>query len=126
MNTESHNFACPNPSCGKNFATPLKAKNFSSRGAKPYDACPYCLTEIPVATISATTEEEQKQEIELPKIKKETSPLTEEKPDHTSPKVQGCAHHLGYLSKRSPKEKIPESCMMCEKIVQCMLKGVTG
>jgi hypothetical protein len=30
------------------------------------------------------------------------------------------------LSKRSSKEKIPEECMMCENIVQCMLKNVTG
>jgi hypothetical protein len=36
-----------------------------------------------------------------------------------------CTHQLGYLSKRSPKEKIPEDCMMCGNIVQCMLKNIT-
>jgi hypothetical protein len=40
--------------------------------------------------------------------------------------AQSCTHHLGYLSERSSKEKIPEECMMCENIVQCMLKNVTG
>jgi hypothetical protein len=53
-------------------------------------------------------------------------PLREEKPALASPRAQACPHHLGYLNKRSSKEKIPESCMMCENIVQCMLKNVTG
>jgi hypothetical protein len=35
-----------------------------------------------------------------------------------------CTHQLGYLSKRLPKEVIPEECMMCSSIVQCMLKNV--
>jgi len=30
------------------------------------------------------------------------------------------------LSERSRKEKIPDECMICEEIVQCMLKKVTG
>jgi hypothetical protein len=33
-----------------------------------------------------------------------------------------CSHHLGYLSERSSKEKIPDECMMCKDIVECMLK----
>jgi hypothetical protein len=44
----------------------------------------------------------------------------------SSAKSQGCTHFLGYLSQRSSKEKIPEECMMCGKIVECMLKNVTG
>jgi hypothetical protein len=53
-------------------------------------------------------------------------PITEEKSIQTHPKGQRCAHQFGYLSKRSSKEKIPEECMMCENIVQCMLMNVTG
>ena len=41
-------------------------------------------------------------------------------------KPRACAHQFGYLSKRSSKEQIPEECMMCEDIVKCMLKGMTG
>ena len=35
-----------------------------------------------------------------------------------------CTHHFGYLSERSSKEKIPEECMACPEIVNCMLKAV--
>ena len=37
-------------------------------------------------------------------------------------KPSECGYHLGYLSERSPKEKIPDECMMCKDIVECMLK----
>jgi hypothetical protein len=47
-------------------------------------------------------------------------------PAHPSTSAKGCTHFLGYLSKRSPKEKMPEECMMCENVVKCMLKDVTG
>jgi hypothetical protein len=35
-----------------------------------------------------------------------------------------CTHHFGFLSERSSKEKIPEECMACAEIVNCMLKAV--
>ena len=54
------------------------------------------------------------------------APITEEKPAQTHTKPEKCVHQFGYLSKRSSKEKIPEECMMCENIVQCMLMNVTG
>jgi hypothetical protein len=125
-NTESQNFACPNPSCGKVFSNPIKAENVSLKNAKPYDACPYCLTEINLATISAVGEEEPNQEAKPIKVERETSSVNEQKLEKTSPKAKDCARHFGYLSERSSKEKIPEDCMICENIVQCMLKAVTG
>ncbi len=38
----------------------------------------------------------------------------------------GCRHHFGYLSERSKSEALPEECIVCPKIVQCMLKSVSG
>jgi hypothetical protein len=90
-----------------------------------YDACPYCLTEIIVETSSPIVEEEEEPITKGAKIEEANVHLTKEKPVHPAP-VQGCRNHLGYLSERSSKEKIPEECMMCSNIVQCMLKNVTG
>ena len=69
---------------------------------------------------------EQKPEVTEIKLKAPSVRDAEEKPAQAHSKVQGCAHYFGYLSKRSTKEKIPEECMICENIVQCMLKNVTG
>lgn len=32
-----------------------------------------------------------------------------------------CMHHFGYLSKSSRGKDIPEECITCEKVVECML-----
>jgi hypothetical protein len=106
----------------------------------PYDACPYCLTEIPV-------EEEQTFNVEPETLEPEVfEPDTVEsemlEPEETSveaePEVEeavsveekaevgeapsGCAHYLGYLSEKASSDKIPDECMMCQDIVTCMLK----
>ncbi|MCJ7561067.1 hypothetical protein MUO79_10705 [Candidatus Bathyarchaeota archaeon] len=37
-------------------------------------------------------------------------------------KSSECRYHLGYLSERTQKEQIPDDCMMCKDIIECMLK----
>jgi len=99
----------------------------ASKGAKTYDACPYCLTEIVLEEdTSAIMKEEQKLEVKEMKIKEPSVRHMEKKPVSASSKVEGCTHYFGYLSERTSKEKIPEECITCENIVQCMLKKVTG
>jgi hypothetical protein len=94
--------------------------------AKPYDACPYCLTEISAPVVSASAGTYPKPEPKSIKIEEEMPFAKEEKHEQASPKIQGCAHHLGYLSKRAANESIPEDCMICQNIIKCMLKTVIG
>jgi hypothetical protein len=126
--TESQGYTCPNASCGRVFVNPLKTENVSSKNVAVYDACPYCLTEITVKKESEITEDVQEPKVNAEGLNsKPAKSLPTEKRSSPSPtKVQGCIHHFGYLSQRSKKEKIPEECMVCENIVQCMLKNVTG
>lgn len=123
---ENQSYTCPNPSCGRVFTNPIKAENLRSKDAEVYDACPFCLTEITLEKKAITIEE--KKNLEKKKTKSEQASVYSKKETiaESPPKVQKCTHQFGYLSKRSAKEKIPEECMMCENIVQCMLKNVTG
>jgi hypothetical protein len=95
-----------------------------SKNSEKYDACPYCLTEITVEEDTKTLGvQKEKEEIkieqtEIRKIEKQTTQKLQ--------KTEGCLHYMGYLSQRSTKEKIPEECIVCQNIVQCMLKNVTG
>ncbi|MGB9675810.1 MAG: hypothetical protein ACPL0C_01305 [Candidatus Bathyarchaeales archaeon] len=127
-NQGNQSFTCPNPSCGRVFTKPIKAENLSLKNGT-YDACPYCLTEITVEKSILITEETEKEKptplIEK-SVKQEAQPTLERVHSETITKPDTCAHHFGYLSQRSTKEKIPEECMMCEKIVQCMLQRVKG
>jgi hypothetical protein len=124
--TAAHSHMCPNPSCGKVFTSPLKAENLGSKNAEAYYACPYCLTEITIEKNLADVGEKKELEVKEIRGKKPTVHSVEKEPTQPHPAVQGCSQYFGYLSKRSSKEKVPEECMTCEKIVQCMLKNVTG
>jgi hypothetical protein len=84
------------------------------------------LTEITLEKRSTTFEEKKNLKSKKTVSEQASVDFKEKTLAESSPKVQGCVHQFGYLSKRSKKEKIPEDCMICENIVQCMLKNVTG
>ena len=117
--TEKQNIICPNPLCGKTFTNTIKVENMKSNTV--YEACPYCLTEITVEKLASmgkrkVLKEKGKTKKEKPKDV-QTVPVAEEKK---------CKHYFGYLSKRSAKKEIPDECIVCERIVQCMLKNISG
>jgi hypothetical protein len=88
----------------------------------PYDACPYCLTEMPVndepaiAYDEPETFEQEENTVEVEEI------VDVEEKVEVPEEPSECSHHLGYLSERSSKDQIPDECMMCKDIVTCMLK----
>jgi hypothetical protein len=124
----SSEFTCPNVSCGKVFNQPLKALNLQQDTEEPYDACPYCLTEI-MLDDTPTTVFDEPETVEPEETEKETEV---EEPEPMEERVEipetpsECPHHLGYLSERSSKGQIPDECMMCKDIVSCMLKKMKG
>jgi hypothetical protein len=59
-------------------------------------------------------------EINEPEAKNEKQ--KEEKPIGSSIGQPGCKHHIGYLGEREPNVQIPDECLTCKEIVQCMLK----
>jgi hypothetical protein len=99
----------------------LKAINLALGNPEPYLACPRCLTDI-------TTQESPPTAEPKPNLETETLKTTEDKAaeekDGTAPTKPQCTRHFGYLSERSNKEKIPEECITCTDIVNCMLKAV--
>jgi hypothetical protein len=113
----SGGFICPNVSCRKIFAKPLKASNLQQGSLKAFDACPYCLTEVSsnsaIITLSDPVKEERFQ-------KNDVSTQVE-----TVGKSPQCKKHFGYLSERPSKGQIPDECLTCSEIVSCMLKKTT-
>ena len=113
---EKRAFTCPNPSCRKVFTTPLKTLNLQQQDStEPYNACPYCLTKISEKPIKIEGKPEKVQ--------------LEKKQDKTKEKIFGddekppaCHYHMGYLSERTQKEQIPDECIVCKDIVDCMLR----
>lgn len=124
---KSQSFTCSNPKCGRVFANPIMVQDLGSKSGGPYHACPYCLTEIVIEKPSKVEKKKRERTKKGTRIEETKTQPTKVKPAQPpSLKEHKCPHYFGYLSQRSGKEKIPEECMMCEKIVKCMLKKVTG
>ena len=83
---------CPNNACGKVFAKPLKTINLQRSSKEHYCACPYCLTEITVIDTQ------------------------------NKMKAPNCTHYFGYMSIQEHKNQMPEECMLCSQIMECMEK----
>ncbi len=103
---------CPNKVCQKVFEKSLKTLNLSLNPEKTYDACPYCLTKIEETEIFANNKSKQ--------IVTEID--SKKKYNETKDKLSSCQFHLGYLSERMQKQEIPDACIVCIDIVDCMLK----
>jgi len=124
---KNQSFTCSNPECGRVFADPIIVENLTSENESSYSACPYCLTEIVMEKNSEVKEERRTLKKKRAIIEKAKAlPPKLKSAEQLSLKENKCPYHFGYLSQRSKKEEIPEECMTCEKIVQCMLKKVTG
>jgi len=121
MELETQSFTCSNPKCKRVFANPIIVQNLSSEDTASYHACPYCLTEI-----EETPEGEgkrQKPKAKRSRIEQTKAQLAETKPtQQLSSETQKCLHHFGYLSQRPRGQEIPEGCMICKKIIECMQK----
>ncbi|MEM2263415.1 MAG: hypothetical protein QW160_04255 [Candidatus Bathyarchaeia archaeon] len=100
---------------------PLRVENLSSGTALVYEGCPHCLTEVNMENeASMNVEQQVKPNLELEHKREEAISI---KP---SAETARCPHYFGYLSECSTRDRLPEECMICPKIVQCMLKSVTG
>jgi len=89
--------------------------NLQKDSAEPYAACPYCLTKITEIQIE-TENKPEKTQIE--------TDLAEEPSTKNKEKPTTCHYHLGYLSEREKKEQIPDECIVCKDIVECMLSSM--
>ena len=106
-------------SCGRSIGTPIKLTNLSGVTSQTYDACPFCFTRLEaVSTLNDLSAVEKRTTSDDPTPAKEPKePQIEE--EGTAP--GGCPHQFGYLKKRPKNASIPESCLTCQRMIQCLL-----
>ena len=112
---ENKTYTCQNSSCKRVFNVPLKTLNLQGP-TEPYYTCPFCLTKIAETPVEATQKTENPQNL---------ATATEEK-SAAKETPSGCRYHLGYLSERVQKEQIPDDCLVCKDIVECMLRKMNA
>jgi hypothetical protein len=115
---EKKPFTCQNPACKTIFTTPLKTLNLQENPADPYYACPFCLTKIDEVPLPIGEHPTEK----LPEKVGKRETFTKKRSIKTGEEPSSCGFHLGYLSERAEKSQIPDDCLVCKSIVECMLK----
>ena len=83
--------------------------SLSTTQVEQYYACPFCFTKLDVDAENAQPQKEKEEPTVKPPEKEEKGP-------------SGCPQHFGYLANRPKNEPIPQECLTCLKIVNCMLK----
>ena len=92
--------------CGEEFETPLFAVVSSGYLKEEYYACPRCLSRVRGVDRQKNVEaDDQSGEVEV-----------EDKMEE----AVVCAHHLGYLKRRPKNTPIPEECLTCTKMIDCI------
>ena len=109
---EKTTLVCPNKACGKVFNKPLKTQNLQ-KSKEHYDACPYCLTEITITEMDSKNPPEKT-------AKEET--FSNNESGKKEEKAFGCKYYAGYLSEKEHRQQIPEECMVCRELIECMNK----
>jgi len=106
--TSRTGFTCDG--CGRTFQTPILATVSTSGQIQKYYACPCCMTKVNDVKTSESGEEE----------KSLISMVEPRKLGAESENMAKCGHFFGYLKKRQKETPIPEECLTCGKMVECL------
>jgi hypothetical protein len=93
------------------FNAPLLAVAFSDSLVQEYYACPKCLSKVHSV--------ERQEQADVDDVVEEDNSLDMEVED-TLAEETSCTHHLGYLKRRPKNTSIPEECLTCSKMIECM------
>jgi DNA-directed RNA polymerase subunit RPC12/RpoP len=100
--------------CGQSFETPLLAKSSDSM-TEEYYACPLCLSKVTNLHKKPEIKENLKIDDEIEES------LAAEIPVEGNVKGPGnCMHYLGYLKQHKKSKPMPEECLTCNKMIDCM------
>ncbi|MEM3627933.1 MAG: hypothetical protein QXJ11_06590 [Candidatus Bathyarchaeia archaeon] len=95
--------------CHETFQRPLLATDSSGGRVHVYYACPRCLSKVDVKERGRSEEREESRAI-AEKAKKVIGEQAS----------VGCKHFLGYLRKRPKNTPIPDECLTCERMIECL------
>lgn len=110
-------FVCPCERCGRVFSEPVRLTDFSRRPQEEtYYACPFCFSRLNIDGILGDSK--SLDGVFASTIKGNT---IEKLGGEKIAVVSNCPRQFGYLRSRSKGSEIPDECLTCPKILQCMV-----
>ena len=115
---------CPNDECGRTFEHPLQLTVLCSNPVETYPACPYCMSRIENEDEKREEQEDQELTKDAPVALRIKTALQKEQDRENgeleAPSTPKCTHDFGYLKKRPKGTSIPDECLVCRKMIQCL------
>ena len=117
---------CVYERCGKSFVAPVRLTDLSHRPrSETYYACPYCFSKMNESEHNCTHELKLMKggsyEIATADSSKKSARSSGLKEPSREAPIADCPHHVGYLKTRSKDQAVPDNCLTCPKILQCMV-----
>lgn len=108
---EHDDFRCDE--CHNEFHKPLLATVSSHGNVQTYYACPRCLSKVDEVEHGRNAESREVS-LSLESLKKVGAAKHEADVK--------CQHFVGFLKKRVKDAPIPDECLTCEKMIECMVR----
>ena len=112
---KNYNNNCSCEACGRDFENCIELTNLSAMPMETYDACPFCFSKLDEDVVL-----ERLDDLKESTLKNQMRACENRERISSSEKVE-CPHHFGYLKKRPKNTPIPDTCLTCEKMIQCVL-----
>lgn len=117
---------CGYERCGKSFAAPVRLTDLSHKPrSETYFACPYCFSKMDecehVSTRELKAVRSGSYEMTADLGSKKNAKVDMQREPNNETDAVSCPHHVGYLKNRSKDQAVPDSCLICPKILQCMV-----
>lgn len=112
-NLRDENSGCSCEACGRAFENAVKLTNLSVVPQQTYNACPFCFSRLEEIAL------EEAANIETLAVERSISTEQTQESSETPEHIK-CPHHLGYLKKRPKDAPIPDACLTCQKMIQCL------
>jgi len=97
--------------CGRTVSVPVRLTDLSRRPfEETYYACPFCFSRLDIGDVAEHLEHSHGPE----KSGGSKIAMT----------VSNCSHEIGYLRSRPKDSAIPDECLICPKILQCMVRSI--
>jgi DNA-directed RNA polymerase subunit RPC12/RpoP len=112
--------------CGRSVSAPVKLTDLSRKPSEEtYYACPFCFSRLDVEDVSEHLERSHGHHMTLPPSSVDVFGSRSEKSSgkRAGPAVTNCSYGFGYLHSRPKDAGIPDDCLTCPKILQCMAKS---
>lgn len=110
---------CGYERCGRAFDAPVWLTDLSRKPQETYYACPYCFSKMDEVD-GDVVDHLHGGGYELPA--KDAAKKGVKGGGHRDvEKSADCPHHMGYLKSRGKSEGVPDGCLTCPKILQCMV-----